>query len=124
MGFLSILKRVGSVLKAGGAIGAEIAGLPFVANILSASKAGFVTGKVLGELDDLAGIIATVETIGQIQGSTGAEKLALAAPLVETALIQWASSSMPGHELKDKTKAAAAARQITSSLADFMNSWG
>ena len=124
MGFISILKKVGLGFKTAGAIGAELAGLPFVSQILAGSKAQAIVNKVLGDLDDIAAIIGTVEAIGAIRGVTGAEKLEMAAPLVEKALIQWAESSLPGSELKDKDKAAAAARQITSGLADFLNAWG
>lgn len=125
MGFISVLKKVGMGFRVAGAMGTDIMGLPFVSGIIAPNtRAAGIIQRTLGSLDDLAGIIGTVEAMGAITGATGAQKLEMAGPLVEKALIQWGNSQLPGHELKDKVRAAAAAKRIAGDLADFLNCWG
>ena len=83
-------------------------------------KAGSVIATVQADLNQIAGIITTVEVVGQVNGLTGAQKLTGAAPLVEQIVLS--SSLLVGHKIADEAKFKAACAGIASNMADLLNS--
>lgn len=127
--FTSVLKKIGIVLLDGAQIATQVLGFPFLSQLLSQvnPKAGQIINTVVSDWNTLAGILSTAEAMfpSVVGAQTGPAKLNAAAPLVQQALLTWASSSLPGHsKVKDSQKLADSARAIASGFADFLNSLG
>lgn len=126
---MSILSKIGTVLRTVAIIGSDLAGFPFIAQLIGSipGKAGQVTATVYSDFNSVAQVISMVEAgLPEINGvKTGSQKLAIAAPIVQQIILTWAASNLPGHnKVKDPTKLAAAAAGIASNFADAMNSFG
>ena len=126
---MSILSKIGAVLRTVAVIGSDLAGFPFIGTLIGAipGKAGAVTATVYSDFNSVAQVISMVEAgLPEINGAkTGSQKLAIAAPTVQQILLTWAQSNLPGHnKVKDPVKLAAAAAGITSNFADFLNALG
>lgn len=132
MSFTSVLKKIGIVLLDGSQIATEVMGFPFISQLLGNIKigttnVGAVATTVTSDLNSIASIISMSETMfPAIAGAkTGSAKLAAASPLVQQALLLWASSNLPGHnKVKDPALLTKAAGEITGGFADFLNSLG
>lgn len=127
--FVSVLKKIGLVIVKGGEVATEIMGFPFISQLLgqASGKVFNVAQTVTSDLNTFAGIISFAETAGNTMGAagTGSAKLAIAAPLVQQAVLLWAKSNLPGHNnVKDPAKLATACAGIASNFADAMNAFG
>jgi hypothetical protein len=130
--FTSVLKKIGTVLLDGAQVATEVLGFPFISQILGGIKigttnVGAVATTVSTDFNTVASIISVVEAaFPAIAGAkTGSAKLTAATPLVQQALMTWASSNLPGHsKVKDSTLLAKAAGEITGGFADFLNALG
>ena len=120
MGFL---KKLGQVLAKVGAVTAEVAGIPFVAQLLAGNAtASAVTGKVLGDLNTLFGIVTLAEmAFADATGKSGPAKLRIAGPGIRAALLIYAASNLPGKgKIRDAAKVAEGADKVASGLAEFL----
>jgi hypothetical protein len=130
MSFVSVLKKIGTVLLDGSQIATEVMGFPFLSHLI-----GDVTDASLsGDFSTLATIISSAEAMfpstppsspAAVATKTGPAKLTASAPLVQQKLLAWAKKNLPGHnKIHDQAKLNAAAAGIASNWADFMNSLG
>jgi len=128
MSFVSVLKKIGTIIVDGAAIGSEIMGFPFVSQIIGAAspKVQSVATTATSDINTLASIISTAEVMfPSVAGAqTGSQKLAAATPLIQQALQAWATSNLPGKKPKDPALMTKAAGEITTGLVDFLNSYG
>jgi len=113
--FLSGLKRFGQIV-------ANVAGIasglgPIFKGYLP-SQAGTID-KVESEIAAIAGQIQTVESIGQVLGTPGPDKLKAAAPLVAQVILQ--SALMAGHEY-DQALFTEGATDVANGFAKILNS--
>ena len=128
-GFTSVLKKIGTVLLDAGQIATQVLGFPFISDLLGGIKlggstAGSVVSTVVSDLGSVASIVSMAEAMFPGTG-TGSQKLAAASPLVQQALLTWATSNLPGHsKVKDPQLLAKAAGEITGGFADFLNALG
>ncbi|MGH9594807.1 MAG: hypothetical protein ACRD5L_17080 [Bryobacteraceae bacterium] len=83
-------------------------------------------GKVVSELTQIAGVVTTAEgmfaAVADPAAKTGSQKLTAAAPFV--AQIIHASEFMVGKNIKDPDLFEKATTEITSGVADLLNSLG
>lgn len=126
---MSVLSKIGNILRTVAAVGSEIAGFPFIAQLIGAipGKAGAVATTAVSDFGSVAQIISIVEAgiTAEAGQKTGSAKLAAATPSVQQVLLTWAQSNLPGHnKVKDPAKLSAAAAGITSNFADFLNALG
>ena len=132
MSFTRVLKKIGTVILDGSQIATEIMGFPFISQLLGNIKIGGTTVGAVGtvvtsDLNSIASIVSMAEAMfPAIAGAgTGPQKLAAATPLIQQALLLWASSNLPGHnKVKDPVLLTKAAGEITGGFADFLNSLG
>lgn len=110
MGFL---KKLGSVLLKVGAVAAGIGPLAFPNQTTT-------IGKVVSEIEQLVGLIVTVEAIGQKLNLPGNEKLEAAAPLIADAILR--TSFMVDKKVAKPELFTSGAKQIAAGLADVLNS--
>lgn len=127
--FTSVLKKIGQVILAGSQVATQIMGFPFLTQLLSGAnpKVGQIVNTTTSDLNTIAGIISTAEAMfPSANGSkTGSMKLSAASPIIQQALLTWATSNLPGHsKIKDPTLLAKASGEITGGFADFLNSLG
>lgn len=115
---MSFLKKLGQVV-------ANVAGIvsgigPFFGAAIPGAS-GTIT-KITSEIQQLAGVIATVEAIGQAVSTPlpGTEKLKAATPLVAQVILS--SSVMVGKKIADPAKFQAGCAQLASGMADILNS--
>lgn len=129
---MGTLKKIGLAIVKGTAIAAEIAQMPFVAEILTSfipGRPGQIVQTGISDLNAVAKILAITEAgsaaVNDPAAKTGSDKLNRAAPSVQQILLTWATSNLPGHnKVKDSAKVAEGARQVTSGLALFMEGLG
>lgn len=76
--------------------------------------------KVASELEQLAGVIQTVEIIGQRLQIPGPQKLTAAAPLVAQAILQ--SALMADKKIANQDLFSKACTEIAGGMADLLNS--
>ena len=72
------------------------------------------------DLAEIGNVIGQVEVIGQVLGTVGADKLKAAVPLVTQVILS--SSLMAGKKIADPAKFQVAVSEITSAVADLLNS--
>ncbi len=126
--FVSVLKKVGQVIVAGAAMGAEVMQMPFVAQLLGGLAGGKVVSVVqttIGDLNSFAAILGTMEVAFPATGS-GSQRLTAAAPIVQQGILLWAQSNLPGHNRLKATPEdfAAHCKAFTSDFADILNDFG
>lgn len=113
---MTFLSKIGSILLKGIAIASGIGG---IIGQQVPGTAGTVT-RVLGFLTELAPIITTVETIGQIKGIPGAEKAKLAGPLIGQIVLQ--SDFMIGKKIDQPDLFKLGCERVAGGVADILNS--
>lgn len=112
---MSFLKKIaGAILK----------GVQIVSRVGPGVSAAFprLSGEVAvvtGELAMLGQVIVTVETIGQVLGHSGPDKLKAATPLVAQAILQ--SSMLVGHKIENTALFNAGAQKVADGLVDVLN---
>lgn len=117
---MTFLKKLGQILKIVGSVSGF---LPLIEPALPASAQKAV-GNVNDKLQQALGVIVTTEQAAVASGAglTGSQKLAAATPFVAQLIQQ--TDLLIGKKPKDEAKFAAATTQLTSALADILNSFG
>lgn len=115
---MTFLKKLGQVI-------ANIAGIVTgVGPIFSAAvpKAGSTIAVITTDLQQIAGVIQTVEAIGAAATTAipGAEKLRMATPLVAQAILQ--STLLAGKHIANETLYKQGAQKVADGMADILNS--
>lgn len=111
---MNFLKKFGSaILK----VTQIVTGLGPVFSATIPQSSGAV---ITSELQQLAGVIATVETVGQALGTAGADKAKAAGPLVAQVILQ--SSFMVGKKIADEALFTKACTALGGDVADLLNS--
>lgn len=116
---MTFLAKLGAFLARGIAV---LTGLePIIAPLFGskANQASGVVTKVANDLNAIAQIVVTAEAVIQTPGS-GAQKLAAAAPLVTN--IVRTSELVSGHEIADESLFIQGCTNITSGVAQVLNS--
>lgn len=126
---MSILSKIGSVLRTVAVVGSDLAGFPFIGQLIGAipGKAGQVATIAYSDFNAVAQVLSIVEAgVPSVNGvKTGSQKLSIAAPIVQQIILTWAHSNLPGHDkVKDPAKLATAAAGIASNFADALNAFG
>lgn len=117
------LKAVGKGIAKGIQIAGQVSGiLPQLQQIIPAipPQTGVVVQQIQGSLEQVAGIIVTVEAIGESAGLKGPDKLKAAAPLVAQAIQQ--SSLLAGKTIADPVLFAQGCSKIADGMVDVLNS--
>lgn len=109
------LKRVGQILAAGVEI---VTGLNFQAMFPSSAQGAI--GTVVNDLQQIQGVIVSVEAAANAVSAAGPQKLLMAAPLVAQIIMQ--SSLMAGHKIDNQALFTQAATEIAQGMADLLNS--
>lgn len=118
---MSWLKALGKGLLAAGKV-APVVG-PIVSAVVPGAAAVVnspAVARTLDSLDEIANIIMVAEVMGQQAGSTGAQKLAAATPLVIQSVL--ATSVLTGKTIADPALFQLGCQKIGSGMADVLNS--
>jgi hypothetical protein len=107
--------------KIGVAVGKAlpIAG-PILAAVIPGTKDDAVIAKATTTIDQVVGVIAQVEVMGQALALPGTQKLTAATPLVAQLLLR--SSTLAGKEIADPALFTAGCEKIAAGTADVLNS--
>lgn len=119
---MSFLTKLGLILAKVGSVAAELAGLPSLQALLSPRVAA-VEGKVVSELGSIGALVSVVEGVFTAMGNqtgSGAQKLAAIVPQV--AKVIQASELVASRKLKDETLFTKGVTDITSGVAEVLNS--
>lgn len=114
---MTFLKTLGRYIVEGLQI---LAGIQPVFASNNQANIGTVITKVESDLQQLVGIITTVEAVGTSLGLAGTDKVRAAGPLVAQLILQ--SSMMVGKSVANGPAFAAAAQTIAGGVADLLNS--
>lgn len=113
---MSFLKKFGEFILRATEI---VVGFAPVAAATFPGEAGAIQ-VVSRDLSQIAGVITTVEAIGQTLGQPGPQKLQAAAPLVAQVILQ--SSILVDHSIADPGLFQKGAQKIADGMADVLNS--
>jgi hypothetical protein len=113
---MTFLSKIGSILLKGIAL---VSGVGSVVGQQIPGTAGTVT-RVIGFLSEIAPIVTTVETIGQIKNIPGPEKAKLAGPLIGQVILQ--SDFMSGKKIDQPDLFKLGCERIAGGVADILNS--
>src|SRR5690242_7794964 len=116
---MTFLKKLGTILVniAGVAVGVG----PIIAPFLGSGKAGQVTGTVVNDLTAVASTIVQIETaFAAVPGSTGAQKLQAAIPLVGN--IIKTSELVSGKKIANEALFTKAVQEYAQATVDLLNS--
>jgi hypothetical protein len=117
-GSMTFLKKLGSALAQGIALATGM--WPLVSKFFGAGVAASQTANtVVNDLTAIGQVVVQAEAMFQGTG-TGATKLAAAAPLVANVIKT--SELVSGHKIANETLFTQACQEITSSVADLLNS--
>jgi len=116
---LTFLKKLGTILANAAGIFAGIGPIitPFLGS--AASQASSAIGTAVNDLTAISQVVVQVEAVLQAPGS-GPQKLIAATPLVIQILKT--SQIVAGKQIADEALFAKAAQEITSGVADLLNS--
>lgn len=117
------LKSLGKALTKVGAISAEIAGMPFIAQLLAGNpKVGAAVGTFTADLHTIFGLVTIAEmAFADSDGKNGPEKLKIAGPAVRSALLLYAQSNLPGKgKIRDAAKVSNGANMMAAGAAEFL----
>jgi len=111
---MKFLSKLGKIVLA---IEGQTTGLSPIIKALLPAQAK-VVDEVTTSIESLSSIIALIEVAGQSAALPGAQKLAMATPLVKAALM---SSALARHGVANPALAEQGAKKIADGLADFLN---
>lgn len=115
---MTFLKKLGTVLAEGIAVATGI--WPLVSRFFGSSTAASQTAStVVNDLSAVGQIVVQAETMFQGAG-TGSQKLKAATPLVANVIKT--SELVSGHKIANETAFTQACQEITSAVADLLNS--
>jgi hypothetical protein len=113
---MTFLKKAGQfILKSA----AALAGFAPLGAQLFPQHAGAIA-RINEDLQDIAGVVISVEALGQLQGIPGAHKARLAGPLVAQVILR--SSVVANRKIEDPALFAKGCQQIGTGMADILNS--
>ena len=116
---MTFLKKLGTILVniAGVAVGVG----PIIAPFLGSGKVAQVTGTSINDLTSVASVIVQIETaFAAVPGSTGAQKLQAAIPLVGN--IIKTSELVSGKKITNETLFTKAVQEYAQATVDLLNS--
>lgn len=113
---MSFLKRLGQILAAG----LQVTGVffPVLRPFLGSGPIAQAAGTVVNDFTQVGTTVLMIETA--LQGKTGAEKLAAAAPLV--AQIVKTSELVSGHQIGNEAEFVAGTQDLTNAVVRILNS--
>jgi hypothetical protein len=118
---MKFLSKLGAIISKVNPVLGIASGI--VAGFLPQDKRGKVenvTATISNDLSVLAGVITSVEGVGQALGIKGPDKLKAAAPLVAQAILSTALLSR--HKIANEALFQQAATKIADGMADLLNS--
>lgn len=117
---MSFLTKLGQILRIVGTVSGFI---PLIEPVLPQSAQKTVSN-INDKLQQAFSVIVTTEQAAVASGAglTGSQKLAAATPFVSQLIQQ--TDLLTGKKPKDEAKFQSAATQMTSALADILNSFG
>lgn len=114
---MTFLKKLGLIVTK---IGAAAVGLePLIHGMLPAA-AQAIEARVIGSINQLAGIIVQAEAIGNVLSLPGADKLKIATPLIANEIVQ--SALLVGKKIAKPELFQQGSQKIADGLADVLNS--
>ena len=116
---MTFLKKLGTILlnEAGIATGVG----PIIMPFLGSGKAAQVEGKVVNDLTSIGSLIVQIETaFAAVPGSTGAQKLQAAIPLVANVIKT--SEMVSGKKIANEALFTQAVTEYTQATVDLLNS--
>jgi hypothetical protein len=116
---MTFLKKLGTILLnvAGIAVGIG----PLIGPLLGSGKAGAVTGTVVNDLTAIGTTVVQIETaFAAVSGSTGAQKLQAAIPLVSN--IIKTSEMVVGKKIANEALFTKACTEYAQATVDLLNS--
>ena len=114
---MSFLKKFGAIALQVGKV-VPIAG-PILGAIIPGTKDDAIIARATTSIDQIAGIIAQAEIMGQALDLKGPDKLKAATPAVAQLIL--ASSAVAGREIADPVLFKAGAEKIAAGMADCLN---
>src|SRR5262245_16225166 len=114
---MSWLKKVGSVALQVGKVLPTVG--PIVTAVIPGTKDDQIVAAATTTVDQLVNIIVSIEKAGQAINAAGAQKAAMAAPLIAQAILQ--STALAGKQIGDEPAFLAACGKIGADLADALN---
>jgi len=116
---MSFLKKLGQILLSVAGVAAGVG--PIVLPFLGSGKSQTIAGTVVNDLTAIGSTIATVETaFAAVPGSTGAQKLQAAIPLISN--IIKTSQLVSGKKIANQAMFTQACTEITQGMVDLLNS--
>lgn len=116
---MTFLNKFGRVVGEIGKVVAGVAGImPIVEKIDPAHAPVYQT--VSKDLEQIGGIVLTLESVGSTLGLPGAQKLQATAPLIGQVVLQ--SSMLAGRKIKDPALFQRGCTKLGDGMADILNS--
>jgi hypothetical protein len=116
---MTFLKKLGSVLLKIVGIAAGVG--PIVGPLLGSGESAKVTGTIVNDLTSIGSVVTMIETaFGAVPGSTGAQKLQAAIPLVGN--IIKTSELVVGKKIANEALFTQSIQEITQGMVDLLNS--
>jgi hypothetical protein len=116
---MTFLKKLGSVLLRIATIAAGVG--PLITPFLGSGKSAQVSGTVVNDLTSIGSVIVQIETaFAAVPGSTGAQKLQAAIPLVGN--IIKTSELVIGKKIANEALFTQSIQEITQGMVDLLNS--
>ncbi len=116
---MSFLKKLGQVLLQVAGIATGIG--PIIGPFLGSGKAASVTGTVVNDLTSIGSLVVQIETaFAAVPGSTGAQKLQAAIPLVANVIKT--SQLVSGKKIANQALFTQAVQEYVQATVDLLNS--
>lgn len=116
---MSFLKKLGQILLSVAGVAAGVG--PIVFPFLGSGKSATIAGTVVNDLTAIGSTIATVETaFAAVPGSTGAQKLQAAIPLISN--IIKTSQLVSGKKVANQALFTTACTEYAQATVDLLNS--
>ena len=116
---MTFLKKLGTILLNVAGIATGVG--PIIMPFLGSGKAAQVEGKVVNDLTSIGSLIVQIETaFAAVPGSTGAQKLQAATPLVANVIRT--SEMVSGKKIANEALFMQAVTEYTQATVDLLNS--
>ena len=116
---MTFLKKLGTILLNVAGIATGVG--PIIMPFLGSGKAAQVEGKVVNDLTSIGSLIVQIETaFAAVPGSTGAQKLQAAIPLVANVIKT--SEMVSGKKIANEALFTQAVTEYTQATVDLLNS--
>lgn len=116
---MTFLKKLGQVLLKVAGVAAGV--YPLVSPLIGSGKAGQITGTAVNDLTAIGAVIVQLETaFGAVPGSTGAQKLQAAIPLVSN--IIKTSELVVNKKIANEALFTQGVTEVAQGMVDILNS--